>query len=198
MPHSVLVVNYIQMDPPILSADQIPPHRNESSTQKMLNFRGREHYCFVKENHNLSRERCTVMTVVSSKKELKPPPLEFVFKGKGQRVTLNPPNKVKFQWAEKGSYRIKQMLEYINRLPTIPAAFYPERRVIFTLDDYSAHLPPEIETALFKKGYFLIHVGGGITGDVQVNDTTYHKQSKAVYRKKEMELMLDQLKKKSR
>ena len=185
------------MDPAILSVDQMPLHRNESSTQKTLNFRGREQYCFVKENHNLSREHCTVMTVVSSKKELKPPPLEFVFKGKGQRVTLNPPNKVKFQWAEKGSYRIKQMLEYINRLPTIPAAFYPKRRVIFTLDDYSTHFLPVIETALFKKGYFLIHIRGGITRDVQANDTTYHTQSKAVCRKKEMELMLDQLKKKS-
>ena len=141
-------------DPLILSADQMPLHRNESSTQKTLNFRGREQYGFVKENRNLPRERCTVMTVISSKKELKPPPLEFVFKGKGQKVTFIPPNKVKFQWAEKRSYRIKQMLEYINRLPTIPAAFYPERRVNFTLDDYSAHLPPEIETALFKKRLF--------------------------------------------
>ena len=185
MAHSVLVLTKYKVDPLVLSAEQIPLHRNESSTQKTLNFRGKEQYCFVKENHNLSRERCTVMTVVSSKKELKPPPLEFVFKGKGQRITFNRPNKVKSQWAEKGSYHIKQMLEYINRLPTIPAAFYPERRVIFTLDDYSAHLPPEIETALFKKGYFLIHIGGGITGDVQVNDTTHHKQSKAVYRKKE-------------
>ena len=59
------------------------------------------------------------------------------------------------------------MLEYINRLATIPVAFYPERRVIFTLDDYFAHFPPEIETALFKKGYFLIHIGGEITGDVK-------------------------------
>ena len=87
------------------------------------------------------------MTVVPSKKELKPPPLEFVFKGKGQRVMLNPPK-------EKGSYHIKQMLEYINRLPTITASFYPERPIIFTLDHYSTHLPPEIETALFKKVIF--------------------------------------------
>ena len=195
MAHSVLVLTKYKVDPLVLSAEQIPLHRNESSTQKTLNFRGKEQYCFVKENHNLSRERCTVMTVVSSKKELKPPPLEFVFKGKGQRVTLNPSNKVKSQWTEKEFYRIKQMLEYINRLPTIPAAFYPERHVIFTLRDCSVHLPPEIETASFKKGYFLIHIRGGITGDVQVNDTIYHKQSKVLYGKKEMELMLNQLKK---
>ena len=81
------------------------------------------------------------------------------------------------------------MLEYINRLPTIPVAFAPSKRVIFTLDDYSPHLPPEIESALFQ-GYFLIYIGGGVTGDVQVNDTAYHKDSKAAYRKKEMQLML--------
>ena len=121
--------------------------------------------------------------------------MEFIFKGKGQRVTLNPPNKVKFQWTKKGSFCIKQMLEYINRLPTIPAAFHPQKRVIFTFDDYSVHFPPEIETALFKKGYFFIHIGGGITGDVQMNDNIYHTQSKPVYWKKEMELMLEQLKK---
>ena len=73
------------------------------------------------------------------------------------------------------------MLEYINRLPIIPAAFYPQKRGIFTFDDYSVHLPPEIETALLKKGYFFIHIEGGITGDVQMNDNIFHTQRKAVY-----------------
>ena len=98
-------------------------------------------------------------------------------------MTLNPLHKVKFQWAEKGSYRIKQLLEYINRLQARPDAFYPEKRVNFTLHNYSMH-PSEIETALCKKGYFFIHIGGGITGDVQANHTTYHKLSKTVHQKK--------------
>ena len=62
------------------------------------------------------------------------------------------------------------MLDYINKLPTIPVVF--SKRVIFTLDDYSAHLPPEIQCAFFRKDYFLLHIGVGITGDVQVKDTT--------------------------
>ena len=148
----------------------------------------RGQHCFVKENHYLSCEQCTVMTVASSSKELKPPP--FVFKGKGIRFFVKPPGKVTVQWAEKGSYHIKQMLDYINKLPTIPVVFSLSKR-IFAHDDYSVHLPPKIECAFFRKGYFLLHIGGGITGDVQVNDTTYHSESKAAYRKKEMQLMLD-------
>ena len=52
-------------------------------------------------------------------------------------------------------------------------------------------LPTEIESTLFLKGYFLIHIG--CKGDAQVINTAYHKDSKAVYRKKEMQLMLDDL-----
>ena len=118
------------------------------------------------------------LTVASSSKELKPPPLEFVFKGKGLRVFVNPPGKVTVQWAEKDSYRVKHMLDYTNKLPTIPVVFSPSKRVIFTFEGYSANLPPEIERAFFRKGYFLLHIGRGITGDVQVNDTTYHIESK--------------------
>ena len=45
----------------------------------------------------------------------------------------------------------------------------------------------------FIKDYFLIEIGGGITGDVQVNDTFYHRPIKAAYRNQEMQLMLDLL-----
>ena len=48
------------IDPPIISGDQMPLHRNESSSQKTLNFKGEE--TFVKENHMLFRERVTVFT----------------------------------------------------------------------------------------------------------------------------------------
>ena len=125
-------------------------------------------------------------------KKLKSPPLGFKGVDKGKRVTVNPPGKVKVQWAEKGSYRAKNMLKYINRLSTIPVDFASSKRVIFAFDNYSAHLPHETESVLFQKGYFLIH-NGGVTEDVQVNDTTYHKDSKAAYRKNEMQLMLDRL-----
>ena len=56
-------------------------------------------------------------------------------------------------------------------------------------------MPPEVEEAFRKKGYFLIVIGGGITGDIQVNNTSYHRQAKAAYRNHEMKLMLEMLEK---
>ena len=102
------------IDPPILSADQMPLHRNESSNQKSLNFSAIDQSCFVKENHNLSRERATVMTIASSSNTIKKPHLEYVFKGQGKRVKVNPPEKSTVQWSEKGSYRVPHVLKYIE------------------------------------------------------------------------------------
>ena len=147
---------------------------NESGRQKSLNFSGSDQSCFVKENHHLTRKRSTVMTIASSSNPIKTPPLEFAFKGKGIRVKVNPPEQATAQWTDKGSYRVEHVLKYIESLPTIPIHFTPEKRRIFTLDNYSAHLVREVEEAFFKKGYFLIIIGGGITGtgDIQVNDTS--------------------------
>ena len=64
------------------------------------------------------------------------------------------------------------MLEFIIRLPTIKVASVHSERVTFMLDDYSAHLQPEVEDALCQSEYFLIQIGCGVAGDVLVNDTT--------------------------
>ena len=77
-------------------------HRNKSSTQKTLTFVDMDAY--VKENYNLSRERVTVFTYISSSLDINLNP-EFVFKGKGTRTKLDPPDGIKFKWAPKGSYR---------------------------------------------------------------------------------------------
>lgn len=57
------------------------------------------------------------------------------------------------------------------------------------------HLMPEIREALFKKGYILVIVGGGITGDIQINDTHCQRRLKGQYRDLEMKLVLEQLEK---
>ena len=85
---------------------------------------------------------------------------------------------------------MEHILELIENLPTIPTAFAPEKRCAFNLDDYSAHLPKEVEDIFHEIGYFLILIWGGITGDVQVNDTSYHGPVKTAYRNLEMQLML--------
>lgn len=108
---------------------------------------------------------------------------------------MTPLEGVNFRWAPKGSYRIEQILGMIDSLPNRFNMFTEQGFAIYVLDDYSAHLMPEVRQALFKKGYVLVVIGGGITGDVQINDTDCHHHLKTLYRDLEMKLMLEQLKK---
>ena len=71
--------------------------------------------------------------------------------------------------------------------------FTPKNCTIYVFDDYSVHLIPEIKEALLKLGYILVVIGGGVTGDIQVNDTDMHSPLKAKYRQLEQELMTHQL-----
>ena len=82
------------IDPPVIIGDQMPLHRNESVSQKTLSLKSED--VFVKENYMLSRERVTCFTQLCSdpKVQLKP---EFMFKGKGTRTHLTPPEGVNFR-----------------------------------------------------------------------------------------------------
>ena len=151
------------VDPPIINGDQMPLHRNERLTQKTLNFVDMDAY--VKENYNLSRERVTVFTQIYA---------EFAFKGKGTRNKLDPPHGIKFNWAPRGSYRLDQMLKTISNLPNKFNIFTPKNYAVYVLDDYSMHLMPEVKEAFLKRGYVPNIIGGGITGDIQINDTGIH------------------------
>ena len=89
--------------------------------KKTLNFQGRAQTTHFKENYRLSREQVTVMTSTSmSKKKISP---EYLFKGKGVRVKLNPPAASSVQWAEKGSYREDNVFTFINNLKGQPFQF---------------------------------------------------------------------------
>ena len=118
-----------------------------------------------------------------------------MFKGKGSRTPFTPPKGVHYQWAPKGSYRIEQILGMIDNLPNRFNMFTEQSFAIYVLDDYSVHLMPEVRQALFKKGSVLVIVGGGITGDIQINDTNCYHDLKKHYRDLEMKLMLEQLEK---
>ena len=139
----------------------------------------------------LSTERVTCFTQLFSdpKVDLKP---EFVFKGKVSRTHLTLPEGVNYQWAPKGSYRIEQILEMIKQLPNRINMITEKGYAIYVLDDYSVYLMPELRQALLKKGYVLVVIGGGIAGDVQINDTSCHHNLKK-HRKFEMILMLKRL-----
>ena len=57
--------------------------------------------------------------------------------------------------------------------------FTEQSFAIYVLDDYSVNLMLEVQQALFKKGYVLLIIGGGITSDFQINDTKcYHNLKK--------------------
>ena len=155
--------------------------------------------CHVKENYMHSRERVTAFTLMSSSNAASPPLPEFVFKGKGQRVKLDPPSGVKFQWSDSGPYRVAHVMQMVKNLPTFVGPLETmmpggkKKFRIFTLDDYSAHLDPSIAEELFRKGYILVIIGGGITGDMQPNDTALHHRLKEIYREKEQEVLITQL-----
>ena len=52
---------------------------------------------------------------------------------------------------------------------------------------------PEVKSALLKRGYILVGIGGGVTGDIQINDTDIHSPLKKKYRELEQELIITQL-----
>ena len=83
----------------------------------------------------------------------------------------------------------------IDKLPNRFNMFTEQSFAICVLDDYSVHLMPEVREALFKKGSVLVIIGGGITGDFQINDTNCHRDLKEHYQDLEMKLMLEQLEK---
>ena len=174
----------------------VPLHRLECSCSKTMSMTGLD--CYVKENYMHSRERVTTFTMMTSKNTRAPLP-EFVFKGKGQRVKLVPPPGIHFQWSDSGSYRVEHVKQTIKNLPTAVGPMESlmksghKKYRIFTLDDYSAHLDPSIAQDLFKKGYILIVIGGGITGDMQPNDTALHHRLKLIYREKEQSLLTQKL-----
>ena len=128
--------------------------------------------CFVKENYMLSRERITVFTQISTDETIDLS-YEFVFKGVGTRTDLTPPEgkNVKYQWSKSGSYQEKHMLETISHLPNRSSPFTSQTGqgyALYILDDYSVHIMDSVKEALLKRGYILVHIGGGITGDIQV------------------------------
>ena len=109
----------------------------------------------------------------------------------------------------------------IKQLPNRYNMFTEKGFAMYVLDDCSVHLIPEVRlhihrklriwshllkkplmenfifhaVALFKKRYILVINGGGITGDIQINDTSCHHHLKSHYQEFEKKTMLEELKK---
>ena len=89
------------------------------------------------------------------------------------------------------------MLDTIVNPPNRYNIFTQSNYAIYTSDDYSVHITDEVRNALLAKGYILVVIGGGITGDVQCNDTHSHHLLKKNYRQLEANLMIEMLQKDS-
>ena len=119
-----------RVDLEIVMSNQMPLHRNESSNEKALNFKGAPQTTYVKENHSLSRERITAMTSIASGRSFSTPELEFVFKGTGKRVKLNSPSGVTIQWTPKGFYRPDHVVKSCDQVPAQPCAIFLQKQNI--------------------------------------------------------------------
>ena len=156
-----------------------------------MTLTGQETY--VKENYMLSRQRATVFTQMSTDVKNRMPMPEMVFKGKGTRIHLNPPDSMEVQWSPSGSYRLDTMLGTISHLENRYNIFTAKDFAVYILDDYSVHVTEEVRHAMLARGYILVVIGGGITGDIQINDTHLHHPLKQKYRARETTVMLEQL-----
>ena len=117
-------------------------HWNKSATQKTMRLKNMDTY--VRENYSVSRERATVFTQVSSDPTANFIP-ELVFKGKGARTKLNPPEGMEVQWSDSGSYRLEYILQTIENLPNRNRNPFSKRDwAIYVLDNYAIHIMPEI------------------------------------------------------
>ena len=89
------------------------------------------------------------------------------------------------QTAPKGSYRVEQLLEYLDLL--LPVAERPEDSVCLYLDWFSAHLSAEVwDLVVEQKGHMLAYHGGGVTGILQANDTHIHEPLSKIFKALEM------------
>lgn len=167
--------------------DQKPLWFTAAGQEKTLGLRGARKVV-VKENLPMTRARFTAMT----RCRWPTPPadgkeLAVLFKaasGAQIRAQLLVPSCVLLQFQEKGSYRLQDVLEYLewildrSRTTVVPRASSqdgeppPGRRVVYILDWFAPHLDPKVDELVHSAGHAVLRIGGHLTGLVQVEDTT--------------------------
>ena len=179
--------------------DQKPLYFNSAHACKTLAQAGAKHVN-VKENIAASRERFTVMTTCPSWYEHSTsgescsviegnvafPKIAVLFRiqsldGARLRTSLQADeNLCKLQCAQKGSYRLEHVLQFLEWImkPVETSA----ETIVVVLDWYAPHLDPKVDATLHALGHSVLRIGGGITGDIQVGDTHRHGPYTARYR----------------
>lgn len=176
----------------IYGIDEKPIHFNEAGSKavRTLEIQGAPSVR-LKENHAASRERASLMTMVtSSRSEASSPatmPLEIMFRAQSAQRTrkLEAPAdlKVSIQWAPKGSYRQSHIVAYLRKWlrPWTPERAKRSDYRILLLDVAGSHLGEEVVEVAWSFGYVVLYHYGCTTGVAQVNDTDLHGALEAAY-----------------
>ena len=183
--------------------DEKPIHFNEAGSKgtRTLELQGAPEVR-LKQNHNATRERVSLMTVVTSNpEEARSPanmPLEIMFKAQSEKIIRNletPRNlKVSIAWAPKGSYRLDNVLAFLRRwLPE----WTPERAAaqdyrILMMDVAKSHCDPAVTDLAWTRGFITLYHYGCTTAVGQVNDTDCHGEFERVYLEMETAAFMQQ------
>ena len=166
--------------------DQKPLWFNSIMAEKTFSVKGRKKVS-VAENVSAARARFTAMTQTRTWSDGSPPAIAVLFKigdaacslGNLRAILDRPPHTL-IQGAPKGSYRLTQVLEFLEwALPTSSVLGFI---VVVVLDWFAAHLDKAVDELVHSLGHVVLRIGGGLTPAVQVNDTHAHRPYNNHYR----------------
>ena len=159
--------------------DQKPLWFNSIHTERSFCLKGSK-YVGVAENVSATRARFTAMTHCTSWKPEKPPPIAILFRiGDADcsldnlRASLDAGDDTLIQGAPKGSYRLTQVLEFLQW--AVRPAEEIKKTVCVVLDWFAPHLHADVDDLVHGLGHAVLRIGGGLTPTVQVGDTHAHR-----------------------
>ena len=155
--------------------DQKPLWFNAICGERGYGFKGQDKTS-VAENVSASRVRFTAMTRVQDWITDEPPSIAVLFRSGAAacsldnlRKSLTKDDNTLVQGAEKGSYRLEQVLEFLAwSLKPASELGFP---LCVVLDWFAPHLHEDVDALCHKLGHCVLRIGGGLTPWVQVGDT---------------------------
>ena len=170
------------LDDRIFGIDEKPIHFNETGSKecKTLHYEGAP-YCALRTNHSASRDRLSMMTMVTTWRELcrcpNGPPVALCVRAKSAQalegIKLPERFRMSLDWSLSGSYNEPRFFAYLDQWLqpwSEERAAADDYRLLY-LDVAASHLGAAVEEFCWQRGYiYLLHYGG-TTSVAQVNDT---------------------------
>ena len=101
-----------------------------------------------------------------------------------KQFALHTPDGVQVQFAPHGSYRLPNVVDYLQWALDDPAAERETYTIVPVLDSYSAHFAEEVqEIVKLKTGSPVVYLGGGTTDVQAVCDVTAHHELSQIYKR---------------